>query len=410
MKAIQYNAAIPRYALGKALGKIAPEILWSGLSCTFEADVPPPLLPGPDWVRIQTIYGGICGTDIGTIHLHTSPYYSPFSSFPFTLGHENVGVIETLGPETPPEWQVGERVVVEPLLWCAPRGIEPWCEYCARGEINRCQRITEGDISAGPMTGTCRDTGGSWSRSFIAHPAQLFRVPENVSDENALMVEPFAIGLHTALVANPQPHEIVLIVGTGTIGLTTLAALRSLGFSSRILILARYDFQVEAARRLGADVVLNGQEADAYEWVAAQTGGQVRHPIIGKRVVSGGADVTIECAGSDPAIDQAMRFTRDGGRMVLAGIPGIARGIDWTAMFAQELTVLASRNYHNVEPWHGRRWKAFDLALHLMESGQVDLSWMITHRYRLENYKQALRAASDRGVSGMIKGIFDFTS
>ena len=410
MKAVRFNAAIPHYVLGKALGNFIPEILWGGLSCTYAEDIPRPELPTPEWLRIRTRLGGVCGTDTGNIHLHTSPYYSPFSSFPFTIGHENVGTISELGPQTEGDWAIGERVVVDPLLWCAPRGFRDTCEFCARGEVNRCQRTTEGSLAPGPMTGTCRDTGGSWSAEFVAHPSQLYRVPASVSDENALMVEPFSIGLHAALLHLPEDGDSVLIVGAGTIGLTTLAALRALGSKARILVLARYPFQAEAARRLGASDVLETMDADPYTWVAERTGGVVRQPILGRRVVSGGADQTFECVGSDPAIDEAMRFTRDGGTMILVGVPGIARGIDWTALFAQELTVVAARNYHNVEAWHGRSWEAFDLAFHLMESGKVDLGWMVTHRYAIDDFKQALRDAGSRRRSEMIKAVFDFGS
>ena len=408
MKAVQFDSSIPRYVFGKALGKLFPSIYWSGLSCTYARNVEPPELPTPEWLRIKTRLGGICGTDIGTISLHTSPYYSPFSSSPFTIGHENVGTIQQTGPETPAGWSVGERVFVEPLLWCEPRGFTDFCEFCARGEINRCQYITEGSVAPGVMTGVCKDTGGSWSESFVAHPSQLYRLPESVSDENALMIEPLAIGLHAALISWPKDDENVLILGAGTIGLTTLAALRALGSKARILVVARYDFQVEAARRLGADEVLNARSADTYEWVAKQTGGRCRQPIIGRRVVSGGADLTIECVGSDTAIDQALRFTGDGGRVVLAGLPGIAKGIDWTAIFAQELKVIASRNYNNIEEWNGRKWKAVDLAIYLMETGRLDLGWMVTHRYKIDAYRKAIREASSRGRTGMIKGVFEF--
>src|SRR5215218_3410124 len=97
MKAIQFDAAIPRYALGLAGQKVSSSILWSGLSCTQMQEVPALALPNDEWVKVKTRYGGICGTDTGTIHLHTSPYLSPFSSFPFTFGHENMGTISEAG-------------------------------------------------------------------------------------------------------------------------------------------------------------------------------------------------------------------------------------------------------------------------------------------------------------------------
>jgi threonine dehydrogenase-like Zn-dependent dehydrogenase len=433
MKAIRFDAAIPRYALGLTLGRFYPPLLWSGLSCTYAADVPEPALPAPDWLRIRTRLAGICGTDTGTIQLHTSPYYTPFSSFPFTLGHETIGTIAAVGETAGSSLQVGERVTINPLLWCAPRGFREYCEYCARGEINRCLRITQGDIAAGQLTGACRDTGGSWSASFVAHASQIYRIPAEVSDENALLVEPFAVGIHAALASWPSDDETALIVGAGTIGLTTLAALRGLGSRARILVLARYPFQAAAAQRLGADEVLATISADPYAWVAEKTGGTVQQPLFGKRTLTGGSHHTFECVGSDSAIDDALRFTRGGGTMTLVGLPGVAKevnwsalfdrklpvlkmllrlgskGIDWSTIFDQELTVKASNYYNHAEIWQGQRWESFDLALHLLESGNVDLGWMVTHRYRLEDYARALRDTLRRGDNGMIKGAFVFS-
>jgi threonine dehydrogenase-like Zn-dependent dehydrogenase len=407
MKAIQFDAAIPRYALGLALGKVLPGILWSGLSCTYAADIPEPSLPTPEWLKIKTRYGGICGSDLGTIHLHTSPYYSPFSSFPFTLGHENTGVIAEVGAEAG-DWQVGERVVVEPLLWCRPRGFRDLCPACARGEINRCERHTEGVLAPGLITGACRDTGGSWSPFFLAHASQVYRLPENISDENALMVEPFAVGLHAVLQNYPRDGETVLIFGAGTIGLCTLAALRALGSQAHTIVLARYPFQAQAAQKLGASEVILTRGADTYAEVARRTGAQIHQPILGKRVVVGGADRTFECVGSDGAIDDALRLTRSGGVVVLVGVPGIAKGIDWTAIFAQELTLRAANIYHHAEPFNGQTWKAFDLAIDLLARGVVDLSWMVTHKYALEDYATALKDLQRRGGIEAIKAVFAF--
>ncbi len=327
MKAVQFNFTYPRYALGLALGRFLPSLLWSGLSTTSLQDVAPPELPGPDWLRIETHLGGICGTDLGNIYLHTSPYYSPFGSYPFTFGHENVGTISELGSQVK-GWNVGDRVVAEPTLWCAPRGFakDDWCEYCARGEINRCQNYAEGDLSPGIMIGTASDIGGSWSENFVAHESQIIPVPENVSDENALMLEPFACALHAALIDFPDDNENILILGAGTIGLVTLAALRALGSKAKILISARYDFQEQAALKLGADHVLRG--GDLYADVAEEIGGKLYKPLIGKRVLVGGADRVYECVGSDSALDDAHRLAKTGATVVLVGVPGQAKGVD----------------------------------------------------------------------------------
>ena len=405
MKAVQFTFSFPRYGLGLALGHWFPSVLWSGLSCTVMREVPEPKLPGPDWVKVQTILGGICGTDLGSIYLKTSPYYSPFSSFPFTFGHENVGTIMEMGKEIK-GWKIGQRVVVNPILGCETRGFSDLCKYCAKGEINRCQRFTEGKLSPGIMTGTTKDTGGSWSATFLAHTSQLYAVPEKVSDENAMMVEPFCCGLHAALIDFPSDDETVLILGAGTIGLVTLAALRSLGSKARILVSARYANQAEAARRLGASEVLPG--GDLYAQVAERTGAKLLKPTIGKLVVLGGADRVYECTGNDKSLDDANRLARSGGKVVLVGIPGIAKGVDWTAIFDQELQMLAARQFHNAEVWQGKTWRCFDLALHLMEAGKVDLGWMVSRKYPLRDYKKALNDLESKGSRGIIKAAFEF--
>jgi threonine dehydrogenase-like Zn-dependent dehydrogenase len=363
-----------------------------------------PVLPGPQWVRIKTRLGGICGSDLGTIHLHTSPYYSVFTSFPYTFGHENVGLIAETGPGVV-GWLPGERVVVEPLLWCEPRGFDELCEYCGRGEINRCKRVNDGDVAPGLFIGACRDTSGSWSPYFVAHQSQLHRVPGELCDESALLVEPFACGLHAALQHPPGDDETVLILGAGTIALATLAALRAVGSRAKIWVSARYPFQAEAARRLGASEVLSG---NLYDEIARRTGGAVLKPIVGKQVVTGGVDRVYECVGSDSALDDALRLTRPGGKAVLVGVPSIAKGVDWTSIFAKELEVVAAYTYHHAEQFQGRTLSTFDLAIELMASGKVDLSWMVTHRFTLDEYDKAFKLMGQKRNGGLIKAVFEF--
>ena len=408
MKAIRFNVTIPRYISGKTLGKVFPGFLWGGLSCTYMADITKPELPNEDWVLVRTRYGGICGSDMNAIHLHASPYFSPLVSPLYTIGHENVGRIEVLGTDVE-RWQIGERVIAEPTLWCVPRGLHDLCEFCARGEINRCECISAGDLSPALSIGNSEDTGGSWSAYFLAHKAQLYHVPDQVSDENALMVEPFATGLHAVLECFPSDDDKVLIIGAGTIGLCTLAALRVLGSQAEILVMARYPFQAEAARKLGASVVIPaGRGNDTYEEIANLTGASIYKPLLGKSVVIGGVNLTYECVGSDNALDDAMRFTKSGGKVILLGMPGIAKGVDWSSIFVHELDVKGTYIYHHAETYQGETWKTFDLAIDLMAHGQVDLGWLVTHRFELGDYKRAFRMMGKRGENQAIKAVFDF--
>ena len=124
MKALQFIVTIPRYVLGMALGHLHQRAYTGRLSCLQLRDVPEPELLGPDWVKVKTRYGGICGTDLGIIRLHMSPVMTPFGSQTFTMGHEQVGIIAEMGRGVE-GFEVGQRVVADLLLPCSVRGIDP---------------------------------------------------------------------------------------------------------------------------------------------------------------------------------------------------------------------------------------------------------------------------------------------
>ena len=242
----------------------------------------------------------------------------------------------------------------------------------------------------------------------MAHFTQIHRVPDSISDENAIMIEPLSIGLHAVVNNFPSDDETVLIIGAGTIGLCIIVVLRALDSKANILGLARYTFQADATRKLGASDVILAKDIDVYDEIAKLTGGKIKTPKIGKRVFSGGADRTFECVGSSDAIDDAIRFTRSGGRVILVGMPGITKGIDWTVVFAQELTVQAATYYSNADKYKGKTWKSFELTIYLLKEGIINLDWMVTHVYSLEDYAKAFKILRTREQSKAIKAVFSF--
>jgi L-iditol 2-dehydrogenase len=406
MKAVRFHFSIPRYLGEKAARKVSSGAYWKRFSCTRLEEVGEPALPGPEWVKVRTIYGGICGTDISAIDLHTSLYYSPFSSFPFTFGHEAVGTAAETGPEVD-SLQPGDRVVLEPLLWCTPRGFSNLCPPCAAGRINQCQRVVGSSKAPGLMVGFSSTTGGSWSPVFTAHQSQLYRVPDNISNENAIMVEPLATGLHAVLLHPPADSDVVLVIGAGTVGLMVTAALKALGCRARTLVLARYPHQAEAAARLGADEVVMGR-GDYYRQIAELTGAELHKATLGKPSVVGGVDHTFVCSGGDAATDDALRLTRSGGTVTLVSAPIVSRSVDWSPFLHKELTVKSSYAYHHAEQYQGRTCSTIALALELLQQGRTDLGSLITHRFQVEDFEKALRLLKRRGQSQAIKAVFEF--
>ncbi|GIX06426.1 MAG: alcohol dehydrogenase [Candidatus Poribacteria bacterium] len=405
MKAVQYRKSVPRYLLVRLLGRRFRRLPTGPLGLARLREVPQPRLPGPEWVRVRPRLSGICGSDLATLFAKGSPYFSPLVSTPFVLGHEVVGVVEEVHEEC--GLQAGDRVVLEPALSCRVRGLEPACDRCAEGRSHLCTNVVRGAISAGVQTGYCRDTGGGWSESFVAHPVQLHRVPEELSDEAAVLIEPLACCVHGVLQRPPRPEETVLVLGCGTIGLLTIAALRALGFPGRLLALAKYPHQGRWAQRLGADGLLPvGKQL--YAAVCEETGATLLQPELGGPVLLGGVDRVYDCVGSSSSIDAAVRLTRSGGSVILIGMPAILRNVDWTHIWHKELELVGAYAYSE-ETVEGARWRTFSLAMELIGK-HPQWAELVTHRFPLERYSEAIQTAARVGKSRAIKVVFQIES
>jgi len=407
MLALQIVESVPRYVLAKAVGRFRPEAYWNGWGLLQLRDVPEPPLPTREWVRVGTRLSGICGSDIGVITLHASTTTAPLVSFPFTLGHEIVGELTEIGSGVE-GLRIGQRVAINPLLGCVARGFPDLCGECARGMPNRCLRFREGTIAPGMMIGFCRDTGGGWSPSFVAHRSQLVPVPDHLTDEEAVLAEPFGVALHAVLQNRPPDGATVLVLGAGIIGLLTVAALRAIGSRVRILVTARYPFQAEAAARLGADLVLPGRSGPAlYRELARLTGARVYRARFGRWLVQAGVDQVFDCVGSSRSVQDALAVTRAGGRVVLVGLASDPQGIDWTPVWLREVEIRGSMAYAD-EELDGIRASSVHHAVRLMAERRVELGWLVTHRFALADYRTALATVTAKGASGVIKAVFAF--
>jgi L-iditol 2-dehydrogenase len=408
VKAVQFIESVPRYLVSKVLGSLNRSAYYGPLSCIAYREVPEPALPGPAWVRVKTTLAGVCGSDLNLVYLHDSPATSPFASFPFTFGHENVGVVSEAGPEAAP-FKVGDRVVVDPMLSCAAREITPPCPHCREGFTSRCERLRDGVVAPGLLTGSCRDTGGGWSAGFVAHRSQLLRVPDHLSDEAAVLTDPLASALHAVMPHWPADTDTCLVMGAGPIGLCAVAGLRALGSKARIIVVAKHDFQEELARQFGATEVIRLRREGFLEEAARVLGAQALRPMLGKKVILGGADIVYECVGSSRSIDDSLRLTRSGGKVVLVGLAAFPAGVDWTPIWLNELTVsgvFACATETMPGSPGGPRVRTYQVALDLLASGKVDLAPLVTHRFPLSRYRDALALFSRRGREKVVKVVF----
>lgn len=404
MEAIQYTKNIPRYLALRYLGKKWRSLYTSQFSCIDLVDIPEPQLPTQQWVKIRTRLSGICGSDLATITAKGSPYFSPFTSTPFVLGHEIVGEIAEIG-DAVKDWSIGERVVIEPALSCVVREIDPPCHQCQNFRFANCENITKGSISAGIQTGYCRDTGGGWSQYVLAHQSQLHLIPDDMSDEIAVLLEPFACAVHGVLQIELDSKSDICIVGGGTIGLLTIAALRMLGYQNRIVVFAKHSHQQQFARDLGANVVIpvnNSRYTVFSELIDAKS----YQPELGQQVLLGGVDLTFDCVGSSVTIDDALRFTRAGGEVILLGMPGIPKNIDWTSIWYKQLRVKGAYTY-GFEIYNGEQIHTFQLGLYLLQLYGDQLLPLVGAPFSIRDYKRAIQTALNTGKTSTVKTIFD---
>ncbi len=393
MKGVVADISIPRYLATRAAGMLWQPAFWSALAPIRLTDLPEPRLPAPDWVKVKVAIGGVCGSDLHLLLLEASPSASVYASMPFVVGHENVGTVVESGSEA--GVAVGARVVVEPLLPCVTRGFADLCAACARGDYNLCSRFTEGALAPGIAHGACRDVGGSWGEVMVAHRSRLVPVPAAVSDEQAVMVEPLAIAVHAVARFVPDDARTVLVLGAGTIGLCAVAALRVLRPAARCLVLARYAHQADLARTLGASEVVMPLRGGPYRAIAELTGARLLQPLLGPPVLTSGGDATLECVGSARSIDDALRLTRAGGTVVVVGLAALPRGVDWTPIWLRELRVQGTA-YYAQERVGDRTVRSMELAMEMLASGRVDLRPLITHRFPLTEWRQAVAVALDK--------------
>ncbi len=397
MKTIYVEKNIPRIALTKALAPIRSDVYFSRLSPMKMGEIDT-RLPGPRWVRVENQLAGICGSDLHLVYadvdLRIAPAALP-SSNRIYLGHEILGRVAEVGSNVT-KFSVGDRVVLQYNLGCClSEGIDPVCRHCAEGNAYLCENAPE--CESEPV-------GGGWGEGFLGHEAQLFRVPDVLSDEEAVLLEPAAVGVHAVLRRPPQPGEHALVLGCGIIGLLTLQAARAAAPEAKITAIARHPHQAVAARRLGADHVLTGK-FDAYSMIASLTGAKHYRGVLGNQMLVGGFDVVYDCVGNSRTVEDALRWTRAGGAVVVVGVDLNRLSLDLTPVWYYEVDLLGSMA-NGAETWDGEQLSTFELTARWFAEGKLTAEGLITHRFPLADYREAIETATNKSKQS-IKVVFD---
>ncbi|HZR14223.1 MAG TPA: zinc-binding dehydrogenase [Acidimicrobiia bacterium] len=365
----------------------------------------------PDWVVTRPRMTGICGSDSKQVFMDWGDVRTPdnpmkgFFSMPQVLGHEVVADVVALGPAAA-GLEVGDRVVLNPWLSCAPRGVDPVCASCARGDLSLCASFGVGPIAPGIHTGTSRDASGGYAQLMPAHDSMLFRVPDAVPDELAVFADPFAVMLHAITRHPPAPGGRAMVYGAGALGTCANAILHALYPDVDVLVVARFDAQRDMARKLGATVIAHEPAMQVVEEAAAWSGGVLQASDGLPMAYPGGIDVVYDTIGKRETFEIGTRVLKARGTLVKAGVHGPTLWED-TPLYFKEISMVGS-NAFGVEDVDGVRRHGIEHYLDLVANGRVDLTGMLTHTFPLERWRDAFTTLATQDASGAIKVAFDF--
>jgi L-iditol 2-dehydrogenase len=303
---------------------------------------------GADDVLVESRQAGLCRTDI---EMMTGVFTDPrWVRFPLIPGHEWAGVVVEVGANVDSA-RVGDRVVCEGLIPCNR------CRRCRSGETQWCER-TE-------ALGFTRP--GGYAQLVSVPQRVVHRLPEHVSFDAGVLVEPASVVLHGLEKARPEPGEAVGVIGVGTLGALAIALLR-LQSPSRIVAYGVREEELELARQLGAsEVVLAGEGSPAEAEL----------------------DLVVETAGAPAAVELATALCRPGGRAVLLGIAGEGRTLTLPSdlLVAKDMTLIGGIAYP------ASTWSR---VVGLVAERVLDLDPIVTHRFAMSDFEEAVRLMDDR--------------
>ena len=396
MKALLFRHSVAKEAAAVIGGRIDKRAFVSGFAPVSLEEVPEPVPPAAGWVKCETVMSGICGSDAKQILLNgrrDNPL-TALVSFPHVLGHEAVAR----------RLDTGARVVLNPWLWCTPRGIEPVCEACAEGRYPWCRNFRNGDLPVAIHLGNCAGAAGAHAERFCAHESQLFEVPDALSDEAAVLSDPASVSLRSIVLCPPTGSVPVLVYGSGTLAIAAIGLLRHLYPQLEIWAATRPGSRATLAKKLGADTVLSSSPDELVHQVSQLTGERALKPWSGKQWLQDGPSVVYDTIGSTETVETSLRLARTGGTLVVSGVEPPKR-FEWTPMYFKEIRVVGSNGF-GLEDLGGVRKHAFEHYFDLAQAG-LDLTSVITHRFALERWREAVLTLADARHTGAVKVLLE---
>jgi L-iditol 2-dehydrogenase len=294
--------------------------------------VPEPQVTGKK-VLVHFRAGSICGTDL---HLYRGDWKIKRGRI---IGHDAWGIRD----------DTGERVVLSPVTNCGK------CFFCMRGQPSLCERVLYFGLTK----------GGFFAETVAIRERNLIPLPDSVSDDEAAMMEPVALALHTLNMLKPDTDDFATIIGQGPIGLLMMQVAKLKG--CRTIAVDKEAYRLELSEKLGADYTINAAEEDVVARV--------------KQITERGSDVVVESAGTQKTVEQTPFLVRKAGRVALVGeFEGYLNlgDADEACIFS---TYISATEYPT--------------AVNLVAHKKVDLASLVTHKFKLEDFEKAIATAND---------------
>jgi 2-desacetyl-2-hydroxyethyl bacteriochlorophyllide A dehydrogenase len=309
--------------------------------------------PAPSEVKIKVAATGICGSEI---HAYKGTY--PFRVPPSILGHEMAGDVVAVGSEVTGV-AVGDRVTLNPQRVCHK------CDQCLSGNENRCVSKMMLGVQGWP---------GSFAEYVVAPEELVYKLPDHLSYEEGTMAEPLAVGVHAVRISGLGPGSSAVVLGGGTIGLSTLLAARAAGATTTVVTDA-VDFNLRVARELGATATVNVRTQELQQVMAEATGGK-------------GADYAFVTVGLSAVMNQAIQSVKKGGRVVAIALFEEPITIkDTFAIVGSERVIQGSMTY---TPEDVQR------ALEMIASGEVEIGKLITQRLPISDVQRGFQIVDEK--------------
>ncbi len=315
-------------------------------------DVEKPVIDNRNNVLIRMTAAGICGSDVGIYHGTNAA-----ATYPRIIGHEMVGRVAEIGASVT-GLKVGDRVIVNQVTSCGE------CYPCRMGRGNVCDHLA--------VRGVHIDGG---YQEYIAVPeADCYLLPDSLSDEDAVMIEPTTIAIQSCTRAQLEKDDMLLILGAGALGSTVLKIARQM--CDHIIVADILDNKLEAAKENGAKYTIHVLKEDLEEKVREYTNGR-------------GATVSIDASGTSDSLMKLLRATGNAGRVMVMGFSTAPIEINQFLITSKELDVRGSRLQN----------KRFGDAIRLIQEGKLDLKGSVSHTFPLTKAQEAFDFVDSRDPS-----------